>query len=389
MSSKLIFLLSFFCNFLFAQNLVYNGSFEMLTQCPEFSTQIELTGNWYNASVGDADLFNSCSSSELVGVPINIDSLSYQLPRTGSGYAGIYSYVDDWLYSEVIQQKLNISLQNDVNYCISFYVSLSNDSKYGIDNLGLLLSEDSVFSDDVSVTIGISPTIKPTFKNCLIDTLNWTVVQGIYKATSNEKFLTIGRLEADSLTNVEIMNPISLATYSYYYIEDISITECRPPVLASDTLIDEGQSVIIGDSSQDVANYFWSPSVGLACDTCWQTTASPTVTTTYTLTKITPCDTTQANITISVTPTPPNPNPDFHFSLKPNPSSNFIELGFGFLKLESTVKIYDLQGRIVLIKNIPKEIENYTITIQHLAAGQYTLVFENSEFFVRKRVTKI
>jgi hypothetical protein len=93
-----------------------------------------------------------------------------------------------------------------------------------------------------------------------------------------------------------------------------------------------------------------------------------------------------ASITIAVTPTPPNPNPDFHFSLKPNPSSNFIELGFGFLKLESTVKIYNLQGRLVLIKNIPKEIENYTIPIQHIASGQYTLLFENGEFFVRRKV---
>jgi hypothetical protein len=94
-----------------------------------------------------------------------------------------------------------------------------------------------------------------------------------------------------------------------------------------------------------------------------------------------------SSITIAVTPTPQIP--DFNFSLKPNPSSNFIELGFGFLKLESTVKIYDLQGRLVLIKNIPKEIENYTIPIQHLAAGQYTLVFENSEFFVRRKVNKL
>ena len=253
----------------------------------------------------------------------------------------------------------------------------------------MLLSEDSVFSSDVSSPIGIPPTLKPMDNNCIIDTANWTIIKGLYIATGDEKFLTIGRLESDSIITAIVVNTNSPARSAYYYIDDVSITECRPPVLASDTLIDEGQSVIIGDSSQDVANYFWSPSVGLACDTCWQTIASPTETTTYTLKKITPCDTTQANITISVTPAPPNPNPDFHFSLKPNPSSNFIELGFGFLKLESTVKIYDLQGRLVLIKNIPKEIENYTIPIQHLAAGQYTLVIENSEFFVRKRVMKI
>jgi hypothetical protein len=111
---------------LFAQNLVYNGGFEELTQCPEVYTQIELTGNWYNATVGDADLFNSCSSNELVGVPYNGDGLCFQFPRQGNGYSGILSYVDDWLYSEVIQQKLTNKLKKNVHYCISFYLNLAN-----------------------------------------------------------------------------------------------------------------------------------------------------------------------------------------------------------------------------------------------------------------------
>lgn len=267
------------------------------------------------------------------------------------------------------------------------YVNLFNQVRYCIDNLGIHLSSEPIYCSPGYCALGVVPQVRNPINTQICDTMNWTLIKGIYKADGTERYISIGNLQADSLTNGIVFNPNSQFSGAYYFFDDISITECRPPVLASDTLIDEGQSVIIGDSSQDVANYFWSPSVGLACDTCWQTTASPTVTTTYTLTKITPCDTMSSSITITVTPTPPIP--DFHFTLKPNPSSNFIELGFGFLKLESTVKIYDLQGRLVLKQNVPKEIENYTIPIQFLAVGQYTLVFENSEFFVRKRVTKI
>ncbi|NBR14290.1 MAG: T9SS C-terminal target domain-containing protein [Flavobacteriales bacterium] len=371
---------------LFAQNLVYNGGFEELTQCPDFPGQIEYAYPWYNPSGSDPDVFNKCAINPDIQVP-NYYSGSFQNSRTGFGMMGINVWDNFFLIRESIQQKIKKNLVLNTTYCISLYVNLANPVRNCIDNLGIHLSKDSINCSPAYCVLGVVPQVRNPINFQICDTMNWTLIKGIYKADGTERYISIGNLQADSLTNGIVFNPNSQFSGAYYYFDDISITECRPPVLASDTLIDEGQNVIIGDTSQDVANYFWSPSVGLACDTCWQTTASPTETTTYTLTKITPCDTTRASITIAVTPTPPIP--DFHFTLKPNPSSNFIELGFGFLKLESTVKIYDLQGRLVLKQNIPKEIENYTIAIQHLATGQYTLVFENSEFFVRKRVTKI
>lgn len=372
---------------LFAQNLVYNGGFEDLSHCPDSPGQIVFSYPWYDPTFSTPDVFNSCINDNFLGIPYNIDGFSFQYPKSGNGMSGIIVWHNINLMRESLQQSIKKNLINKKNYCISFYVSLANPSRHCIDNLGIHLSSEPIYCSPAYCALGVVPQVRNPINFQICDTLNWTLIKGLYKADGTERYISIGNLQADSLTNGIVFNPNSIYEGAYYYFDDISITECRPPVLASDTLIDEGQSVIIGDSSQDVANYFWSPSVSLACDTCWQTIASPTETTTYTLTKITPCDTMSSSITIAVTPTPQIP--DFNFSLKPNPSSNFIELGFGFLKLESTVKIYDLQGRLVLKQNIPKEIENYTIAIQHLATGQYTLVFENSEFFVRKRVTKI
>ena len=42
---------------LFAQNLVYNGGFEELTQCPDNPGQIEYAYPWYNPSGSDPDFF--------------------------------------------------------------------------------------------------------------------------------------------------------------------------------------------------------------------------------------------------------------------------------------------------------------------------------------------
>lgn len=384
----LIFFIPLFLSTVFAQNLVYNGGFEELTQCPYDVGQIALAYPWYNPSGSDPDVYNKCATNPDLQVP-NYYNGTFQNSRTGFGMMGINVWDNFFFIRESIQQKIKKNLELNTTYCVSLYVNLFNQVRYCIDNLGIHLSSEPIYCSPAYCALGVVPQVRNPINFQICDTMNWTLIKGIYKADGTERYISIGNLQADSLTNGIVFNPNSIFGGAYYYFDDISISECRPPVLLNDTLIDEGQSVMIGDSSQDVANYFWSPSIGLACDTCWQTTASPTETTTYTLTKITPCDTTQASITISVTPAPPNPNPDFHFSIKPNPSSNFLELSFGFLKLESTVKIYDLQGRLVLKQSIPKDIENYTITIQHLASGQYTLLFENSEFFVRKRVTKI
>jgi gliding motility-associated-like protein len=69
------------------------------------------------------------------------------------------------------------------------------------------------------------------------------------------------------------------ATESYTIITSGSIPVT---VLPQYSEIDAGESVVLEASGG--ANYSWTPSTGLSCDTCAVTTASPTTTTTYIVT---------------------------------------------------------------------------------------------------------
>src|SRR3989304_6449322 len=95
-------------------NLVPNGSFETLNNCPSILGEIyqatywfqpcNIFGSVYNSSTSDC--YNSCSGV-IVGVPNN--SQGYQQARTGQGYAGIACFgVGGW--REYIEIKLSDSL---------------------------------------------------------------------------------------------------------------------------------------------------------------------------------------------------------------------------------------------------------------------------------------
>src|SRR5690606_22711508 len=124
--------------------------------------------------------------------------------------------------------------------------------------------------------------------------------------------------------------------------------------------INQGESVMISDTAQDVANYYWSPSMGLSCDTCWQTSANPLYTTTYTLTKITPCDTTQAAVTVVVIPdtnaTLPLPN-----VFTPNGDGKNDNFSFTMPKdyLVKSFEVYNRWGNLIYIQTKSPSIVNW------------------------------
>ncbi len=83
------------------------------------------------------------------------------------------------------------------------------------------------------------------------------------------------------------------------------IEEAALQVNAGSASICEGNSTTI--SANGGTGYTWSPPLGLSSTTGNPVTASPTVTTTYTVVGNTTCGTATANITITVTAAPPTP----------------------------------------------------------------------------------
>jgi len=229
---SLLCLIFSFLHFVNSQNLVPNPSFENIISCPISPIQIWLAPPWFQPNFfsginnSSSDLFNSCcTSSSLVGVPVNI--LGYQNPRTGIGYAGFYSYNDTVNMREYIEVPLIDTLIANKNYCVEFYVSISNFCYNAISNVGAYFSVDTVFQNNIQFYALSSyiPQIENPITNMLNDTANWMLVSGNFIATGGERFMTIGNFRIPANTNTQIM-PGATQGGAYYYIDDVSVVDC-------------------------------------------------------------------------------------------------------------------------------------------------------------------
>jgi hypothetical protein len=243
-----VLLLTLICvhTFSFSQNLVRNPSFEDYSSCPQGPSELENADFWHNPFdnlIGDtcstSDLFNSCTplGGLSVGVPANI--LGTEPAHTGDGYAGIIlfegftpnlltcdyiSVGDEW--REYVQGELSEPLVSGQQYCVSFYVSLADNVKWASDDFGVYFSNTLLSENCGSVSSSVLQ-YEPQLENCdsvITETSGWTRLQWNYVATGGEQFFTIGNFKDDNNTTVDCVNPTATNPYSYYYIDDVSVT---------------------------------------------------------------------------------------------------------------------------------------------------------------------
>ncbi|MEI6852928.1 MAG: hypothetical protein WCL06_08800, partial [Bacteroidota bacterium] len=196
-------------------NLVYNGDFEIYDTCPPNYSQpggfdyVRYCLGWYSAMYFTTpDYLNECGSSNTIGVPIN--GMGYQEAKSGVGYCGLIAYGIEPAYGrnwwEYIQTRLMIPLKNGTQYKVSFYVSLAERSSWAVKHLGIYISSDSLYRSGWDwYPFNVSPQIQADF--FITDTMNWVMISGIYTATGNEKFLTIGHF-ADTFGNSAQTGPV-------------------------------------------------------------------------------------------------------------------------------------------------------------------------------------
>lgn len=279
-------------------NLVNNGSFEIVNSCPS-SLNIDNVYNckyWFKPTFhGSSDYFNSCSTNTTLSTPTNF--VGTQIPFKGSSYGGIITYISSIIpynnYREYLEVGLIQTLQIGKKYCISFNVSLAENTSRATANIGFYLSKDSI----IDRTLPFSSTIltySPIYETAAIisDTINWTKIETSYLSTGNQNFITIGNFRNDLTTMVLNTKPTTTTNLAYYYIDDVSIVEINTANAAiKDSLISSCfmDSVQLGTDSTEFATYTWNstPSgiAALSCTNCPNPIAKPLVTTKYYLTK--------------------------------------------------------------------------------------------------------
>lgn len=114
-----------------------------------------------------------------------------QVPHDGGGYAGAILYIHpganpEWL--EYIEVPLSTPLTAAETYLLTFYVSLTEDSRYGIADIGAHFSIGAVTAPG-SVALNVTPQIVNT-NGPLVSKTNWRarIPDGLWlPATSQAK----------------------------------------------------------------------------------------------------------------------------------------------------------------------------------------------------------
>lgn len=231
--TKILLLLIIYCSLLInkglTQNLVPNPSFEDTVSCPISLSEINSTTYWFNPNIHSPDYFNSCSdTSEFYSVNVPNNYFGYQNARTGVAYTGVgvAGYNGTREYIEI---KLIDSLATGSKYCVEFYVSLSDSANYSTDDIGIYISNDSIYSSNVN-PLPYVPQVENTQGIFIVAKSTWTLIYGEYTALGGEQYITIGNFKNSSNTDTIAVNGgvITNGNYkgAYYYIDDVSVTLC-------------------------------------------------------------------------------------------------------------------------------------------------------------------
>ena len=221
-------------------NIVQNGDFEIISNCPTNLAQFDLVQNGWNnpgtngAASGSSDLFSGCSSFPLAQVPLNY--WGTQDAKSGNNYAGVLTKTFSGSeFREYLQYQLPQSLIAGAEYQLVFYVS-GGDSETGINSkkvngMGAYFSSTQ-YGQATTSLFNVTPHI--IVNDIILDEVDWFPVYGKYIATGSEQFLIIGNF----LSDVVLQNYGPTGAEGYYFVEDVILTltsevpPCVPTILS-------------------------------------------------------------------------------------------------------------------------------------------------------------
>lgn len=268
-------------------NLVCNGNFEYNGgSIPSLNSQISLACPWNMASEGTSDYFHAQSSNSWTGIPNNY--FGNQPARSGNAYAGFYAYAYGTYvfpgYHEYIYQPLRCTLIAGVTYELTFYVNLSDSSRFSVSSLGAVLVEGLgatvlPFSQWYQFNVPFGTTKVMNTSGFISDKAGWTAITGTFVATGREEDIMIGDFGTMNQAtgnanpaNIDTLMPIpplvdnSRIYFAYYYVEDVSLTPVNTMTIsATDYNICPFEPVMMENSFGVPIN--WAPGSVLDCST--------------------------------------------------------------------------------------------------------------------------
>jgi hypothetical protein len=363
-------------------NLVKNPSFENISACPSMGNNIKQAIGWDTLKMGGGggpEVFNSCANpNNYFGVPTNLFGISYQVSKTGISYSSMSWFITPTIQIEYIQTQLLNPMVIGNTYCVKFYVSLTNRSQYAIDELSAYFDDGSIYAPYYAPVI-VNPQVKSPTGVFYSDTLNWMKVEGLYTATANHTYLTLGNFKSQAATNYTVAYPTNTSIVAEYYTDDVSVIDIATPAYAGrDTLLCTNDSVFLGRT----------PEIGLDCQ--WFNNSNiigegagiwvkPSNTQSYIVKQdlcgIVDYDT----VTVAINPTCfvgiNELNKQTTFEVYPNPSNSILNIKSNNQQLQNaTIEIKNTLGQIVYM-----DVYAHQINISYLPSGIYFITLNHKE----------
>nr|MBK9650333.1 T9SS type A sorting domain-containing protein [Bacteroidota bacterium] len=209
-----------------SQNLVPNGSFE--DTIPRINnptpTYVESVPPWF-AGYADAspDYFSGVYNITWSGFGTPLNFWGYQVPVSGFAFVGFGPYTTN-NKREFISVALPAVLLSNHNYYLKFYVSLPDSCYITVDRIGAYFSVDT--PSFLNSNFGFTPQVENPPGNIIIDTINWTPIEGYYLAQGGEKVITFGNFYNNFNTQISTL-PFNNPWYgSYFYMDEVTLIDC-------------------------------------------------------------------------------------------------------------------------------------------------------------------
>ncbi len=243
-----------------AQQLVPNPGFEEVTSCPTFASMLGHAAPWFNPTVGTPELYHACAGSgTYAGVPANMSG-GYQQPRSGQGFAGIYTYRTDLAdFREYIEVPLLAPLEAGRCYSFSMFVNMPNEFELACDAVGAYFSTGPITATNASV-LPVAAAIEHPAGALITDTVGWTEVAGNYTAIGGEDHLVIGNFRTDAATNILLFHPGTwYLGQAYLLVDDVSLLPVENSLdLGPDAAICEGASHQLDATVPGMSGVLWN-----------------------------------------------------------------------------------------------------------------------------------
>jgi hypothetical protein len=210
-----------------AQELIPNGGFEEMLQCPDFQGQMDRTAFWFDPGPATPDYFHACAGNGWFSVPQSLHG--FQEPFEGQARAGEFIWIGNAAAAEqreYMEVELLEPLVKDRCYRLRLRVNLADFSGRTTDAFGARFYADSVLLPNLFPP-GDPPHIALP-AGTFLDRDAWTLLEGEHIASGGERFIMLGNFlfDAQTVTLPLTGGPANTGNWVYVFIDAVSLTPC-------------------------------------------------------------------------------------------------------------------------------------------------------------------